>query len=288
MQPPGRVDPRADAEPHVRGGERRLHAGLFDQCLETVRARPGQRLEPEGGDHPVLAVERHQVRDGAQTGHPQQRRRVERLAAPSGQGQRQLEGQPHRRQVPEGIGAARLVGIDVERPRRQLTARQVVIGDDDAHPGRQRPLHRLGRRAAAIRGDDQPAPLRARPLHVDGLEAVPLAQPVRQDRLRLDAAGVEHGEQQRRGRDAVHIVIAHDGHRLLAVAGIEQPGHRLLHAGEQEGIVELIERGLEETLGTGGVLDPPPGQQRRQPRRTPGQLQAGGALRHRRGHPLHR
>ena len=67
----------------VNGG---FMPGLLDQRLQPLRARLGQRLQAERRDHPVLAVQRHEVGDGAQAGDAQQRRRIERLAAPRRRG----------------------------------------------------------------------------------------------------------------------------------------------------------------------------------------------------------
>ena len=63
----------------------------------------------------------------------------------------------------------------------------------------------------------------------------------------------EHRHQQRGAGDAVDVVVAHDGDTLVAPARLEQPLHRGLHAVEQERIVEVRSRRLEETARAVGV-----------------------------------
>ena len=137
------VQARPQPEADVRGAEGGLHPRLADERLQALRARLGQGEEAERRDHPVLAAQGNEIGDGAEAGDPQERRDRQAPAAPLGQGQGELQRQADRREIAERIGAERPVRVDLDDPRRQLAARQVVVGDDDVDAGRERALDRL-------------------------------------------------------------------------------------------------------------------------------------------------
>ncbi len=286
VQASRRIDPRPEPEAHVGGGKRRLDARPLDERLQAVGARLRQRLQAESGDDPVLPAQRHQVGDSAEAGDPQQGRQVHGTAAAPGDRDAQLERQADRRQVGERIGAARLAGVDVQRPGRQLTAGQMMVGHHHVDAHRLGPFDRRRRRAAAVRGDDQGTAEVAGAVGVDRLKAIAFAQPVRQDRQHVAAAGSEHGEQQGRGGDAVDVVVADHRDLLAPVACLNEALDDRLHAGEQKGIVKLVQGRLEEAVGAGPVHHPAAGQQSRHPARDSGPLDRGDGVRHRSGYPL--
>ena len=151
--------------------------------------------------------------------------------------------------------------------------------------GFPRPLDRGARRAAAVHGDDQRAARALRAIDVGDLEPVAVEQPVGKDRLGGDATPREHRHQQRGAGDAVDVVVADDGDALAAPARFEQPRHRGLHAVEQERIVEMGGRRLEEAPRGVGVDRASARQQRCVERRHALIDQQRGFRRHRSGKP---
>ncbi len=110
IEPSGGVQPRSDAEADVHRAHRRLDARRLEQRAQSRRARAGERRQPEGGDHPVLADERRDVGDGAEAGDAQQRGPGHRAPAALQMRRRQLERQSGAGQVAEGIAHSRAGG----------------------------------------------------------------------------------------------------------------------------------------------------------------------------------
>ena len=137
-----------------------------------------------------------------------------------------LSARPTPARPGERVVAEVLARIDQQRAGRQLSARQVVVGDHHVDPRRRSGVDRGRRGDAAVDGDDQAAAELDGPLDVDRLEAVPLAQAVRQDRMGVDAAGAEDGDQERRGGHPVDVVVADHRHPLAGVARRHQARHR--------------------------------------------------------------
>ena len=125
-----------------------------------------QRRQADRRDDPVLAAQRHHVGHRAETGDPQQGLARYPPAAPGGHRLGQLEGHAGGAQP---LGARRTGGaarVHLDHPRRQLDRRQVVVGDDQLEPGRQRRGGRPDRAAAAVGGHQQRAAVLVRPLDV--------------------------------------------------------------------------------------------------------------------------
>ena len=64
---------------------------------------------------------------------------------------------------------------------------------------------------------------------------------------------LDRAPQDDRRRHAIHVVVAVNRDRFPVGDGGVQPVHGLAHAGQQKGIVELSELGLEEAPGRVGI-----------------------------------
>lgn len=67
--------------------------------------------------------------------------------------------------------------------------------------------------------------------------------------------GVEVAEilvDQRNGCSAIDVVVAVDHYLLFRPHGSVEPVHRFLHVGHKEGVVEIFQPGIKESLG---ILD---------------------------------
>ena len=60
---------------------------------------------------------------------------------------------------------------------------------------------------------------------------------------------LEVGVDQSHGCGAVHVIVAVNQHFLALVDGAEHALDGFVHVGHQEGIVELVEGGTEESFG---------------------------------------
>ncbi len=207
------------------------------------RAQP--RPRPPGADarqalvhqDAVVGIQRHHVGHAAQGHQVEQLAQVRfsdtrsgepaQLAQPRAQGQQHVEHHPDPGQCLAGERAARLVGIDDGVGRRQLRARQVVVGDQHLEPGRLGRGHAVDAGDAVVDGDQQLG--LALQGHGDDFrgQAVAVLEAVGHqviDMRRAEHAQAEHAD--RAGGGAVGIEVADDEDALALLQGLHQQVHR--------------------------------------------------------------
>ena len=125
----------------------------------------------------------------------------------------------------------------------------MVVEHDDVRTALSKPADGFNRSRAAIDGEQQPRwKFFQAVFHTVLAQAVALIHPVRQIKIRLPAEPVEDFEQQRSGRDAVHVVIAKNDKRLAAFACLPEALHGGLHVWQQERIGKLLEARVEKVF----------------------------------------
>ena len=128
----------------------------------------------------------------------------------------------------------------------------VMVQHDDVHAALCERGDGCDGGRAAVHGEQQGGgELRQAILHAVLAEAVAFVHAMRQVVVDLPAERAEHFEQQGGGGDAVHVVIAEDDERFVALAGLEQALDGGGHVRQQERVGQLLEPGLEEG-GDGG------------------------------------
>lgn len=134
--------------------------------------RSVQQSQPARNDEAILIAQRHHIRHRANRHQIQivrLQRRKDLLSRPSGAqllaGADQLEGHAYPRQLLEGIGAVRAMGIHHRHTVRQGVQALMVIRHDGVHAARGGVGHLLHGRHAGIYRDDQGDPLRRQGIH---------------------------------------------------------------------------------------------------------------------------
>ena len=130
--------------------------------------------------------------------------------------------------------------------RRQQLRRLVVIRDHDVDPERSRPRHRLQRRDAAVHGDDQRAASAPRVLDRIRRQTVAVARAVWDPELDPRSEVAQHGVEQVGRGDAVHIVIPVDQDALAVLDRGPDAVHGTVHVQQRRGIVQVVQRRLQE------------------------------------------
>jgi hypothetical protein len=251
-EPPGGVEARRQAEGDVACG------GCVGEPSERQRrahARPG------GGAHPleahldqraVLPQQRRHVGDRADRGEVGVRQRVVEAEATM-DGPQQVVGDAGARQLGQpATGGRRPSGVH-DQAVGQTFARRVVVADDDLDTGRLQRLD-LGQVAdAAVDGEQQVGPGRVLG-HAVGMDAVAVAEAVRDERRDLRAQRAEAQGEHGRPGDPVGVVVAVDADAPAALDGVDQAvggGAEVGDGGQGQGRVEPF----------GGVVAPAPGPQ---------------------------
>ena len=287
---PRRVEPGAEDEAEVAGADLfACEAAGLDQRAQPGPVALGQELESVPHQDAVLALERHHV------GHGGERHQVEQIV---GQIHREIERRHQRLHQLEGDAGAAEPGEpgDVVRPLRvhhrdggwQLGAGEVVIGDHHADARGARLPHRLHRRDAAVAGDDQRGAGRAGRVEAGRSEVVAVAQTVGDERHDVRPGGAEGAGEHRGGALAVHVVVAVHQDGAAGAHGSGDGVHRFCHAGEDEGIGEIAERGTEivaRALHVGLTTLHQKGRQRLRQVQPLGQLEHETPVRPRSHHP---
>ena len=185
-------------------------------------------------DGAVLVGHLHHVRHRADGGQGAVAGEEGLLPLPP-QGQHQLQGHAHARQVLEGVGAVAAAGVHHRSGLGQDVLALVVVGDDQIQadlPGVAGLLHAGD---AAVHGDHQAHP--PVPEGAQGLppQAVAVLHPAGDVLQTVRPPGAQVVHQQHRGGDAVHVVVAEDGHPLAAGDGPLDARHGPVHVLHQKG-----------------------------------------------------
>ena len=209
-EPADRVEARREDEADAAGGERLA----LEPRRANERAQPLIRgllhhLEPEPREHAILSAQRRDVGDRRERDEIEHAvHRVLVAAQRARECERELERDAHRSEILVRVLAAVLLRIEHRETRRQRTARQVMIGDDDVDPRLARDFDGRERVRAAVAGDEH---LRARcdgGVHAGEREVVAVLDAPRDERNRIAAEPADGAEQHGGGRHAVHIVVA--------------------------------------------------------------------------------
>lgn len=286
------VEPRPHPEADVLGAHRALHLRRLEQLHQARAVGPGQGVQPALDQQRVLAGQGHHVRHGAQRHQLEQavqeglvpRRRSGRGVE---QGLGQLEGHPDAGQV--GIGVVAQARMHHRRGRGQALAQGVVVGNDPVQPEGPARLHLRHGAHAAVHGDHQGRPPGRRQFaDAVQMQAIAVVEAVRDEEPHVGPELVQHAHQQRRGGDAVDVVVAIDADRLVPGQGLADPRHGGGHPLQQEGIGRpgpgRIQAPGQVTARAGFAH---PGQARRGARKAPLPLQPGpghGSRGHRPAH----
>ncbi len=152
--PARRVDPRGEGEADGAGPDLLARkAALLDQSGKAHTAAPPDLRKAARDDRPVLPHERHHVRNGAE------RREVEVGLRLRAQRLRELERDPDARELLEGIGAVRPVGVDHRVALGQRLRALVVVGHDERERELARRLRLLGGGDPGVHRDHKRAAL---------------------------------------------------------------------------------------------------------------------------------
>ncbi len=130
----------------------------------------------------------------------------------------------------------------------------VMVGDDEVEAGALGRRGGLHCRNAAIDRNHDSCALRGEPLEGGRRQAVTLVA-VRNVGGQVGLWGdiAEDVEEDRGGRDAVHVVVAVDDDAFPVAKRGEQPGGRGVDAGEEPRVVQVGEFGVQECLNGRGV-----------------------------------
>ena len=270
---PRGVEPGAEAEGDVLGGWSfaRREAGFREKGAQARRPGRRERGQPGGRDRAVFAGQRDEVGDRPEAGGAQERLGREAHVRPPGDRLSDLPGDSGRGELLLGIAAAGLARVDHDRAAGQLLRDQVVVGHDDLDARPPRAIHALDRGDAAVdRDDGRRRKLGEHAPHRFGLEAVPVAEAVRDEGRGFGARATERGAQLRHGRDAVDVVVAEDDHALAAAGRRDQQVGRGLDAEHPLRRVERPVAGRQEGFRLRGIADAPAQQQPREQRRHTG------------------
>ena len=140
---------------------------------------------------------------------------------------------------------------------RQRLARPVVVGDDDVEAAFPRLGHLGDGRDPAVDGEDEPAPLVREPRERLAADAVTFVEATRQVPCDLGAELAQQEDGQRRGGDAVDVVVAVHADPATLFHGCADVRARGLHVAEEERVVRGL-LAVEKAAGRGGVGIAPP------------------------------
>ena len=243
LQAAGGVQARRQGEPQVRGAQaRRRTPSHFHECGQA-RPRPAAAHSAQAVvcQDAVVAVQRHDVGDGAQGDEIEPMRQVGPFDAalgeeaqrgePGAQPRAHVPNDPHAGQRLAREPAARRVRVDDGARRRQLGARQVMVRHDHVHAGVLRQRHAGHARDAIIDGDDD----RWRPRHGDGGEfrrqAVAMLEAIRHEVIHAARAqGAQEGDSKGGAGGAIGVEVPHHQHRLVFHHGARQALRRRVDA----------------------------------------------------------
>ena len=122
----------------------------------------------------------------------------------------------------------------MQQSQQRWTLRRdgVVIGHDHLQSQSISTLQGFSRADAVVDGHQQLDALLRQALHHGGIEAIALALPAGNRRLRFGPQTAQHPHQQGGAGHAIGVVIAADRQGLTFTAGLQQPLHRKFKVGE--------------------------------------------------------
>ena len=237
--PAGGVDPGDHGKGQAGGsGSLPSHSALLHQGVHPGPASPGEDGQTSLYNGPVLPQHRHHV------GHRAQGSQVGILfhhsaGVPVLQGHDQLQSHPRPGKVLIRAVVIGLVGIYHRIGAGDAFLGAVVVGDNHVYPQLGRPLHFVYRSDAVVHRDNQGDPLLVKGFH--GVEVHPVTFPFPLGDIvhHIGTHGLQIGEQDGGGCDAVGVVIAVNRNFLKVVNGPADPLHGLVHVLHQKRVGEL-------------------------------------------------
>ena len=267
VHPPGGVDARSEAETYFRrrGSPVEREFGNLHQGAEAGLDRVREGAETKRDDGSVFAQERDRVGDGRdgdeleEAGDEDVTEAVlfgNRADVRREQGVRQFEGDAGPAEMFVRVRAVRLGRVDDGEGfgKSGGAVGQVVVGDDEVET--QGPGFFSGGEGAnaGVNRDDEADAGGGGFGQAYGLHAVALAQAVRD--VERDDGGLfgrcdalDGGLEQHRGGGAVNVVVAIDEDGFGVADRALNAGDRTRHAKQEEGIVEVVQGGIEEVEG---------------------------------------
>ena len=129
-----------------------------------------------------------------------------------------------------------------------------MVRDDDVDSAFSRAPHYLLRPDAGIDAHDQLHAGVRRPLDHFRAHAIAFLEPVGHVEDRVAAGQLNGLFQDDDGDRSIHVVVAVDQDFLLRLDGRAQPGDGVPHSGQQERIVQVVERRGQESPGGLGIF----------------------------------
>ena len=207
-------------------------AALRHQRRDARALGMRQRFQTSRHEHPVLPLQGHHIRHGAEAYHVGVffQHRFLRAA----QGRSQLEGHAHAGEILMGIAAVGAVGVYHGNCGGQRLLALMMVGDDEINAQLLTQLRLAHGGDAAVHGDDQLDALGVELVDSDGIQAVALLQTAGNVAHRVGAVAAEKIRQQAGGGDAVHVVVAEHGDLLTPGHGKSHPSGSLVHIRHQK------------------------------------------------------
>ena len=255
-------------------------AGGVEQRAQTDGVRtPGQQVEPQLRDDPVLTTQWHHVGHRTERSHLDEPRQPACTVGSLAQRLHELEGDADTGEVLVRVWTIGTLWVDDREGRRQRGVRLVMVRHHQVETqlacpsgGRQTPdaaVHRhhhgyLPRRETFDRGRFEP---------------VSVLDPVRNEMHDVRSEQLEQAPDDDGRRHPVDVVVAMHGNALPAVDGAQQSVDRQRKIHQLEGVVEMVERRMEKPLRLIGDRNPPDHQETRYDRVDPQRGRQGGCLR---------
>ena len=205
-----------------------------------------EQVETDSGDDAILADERHHVGQRANRGDLDEAREPVLPAGLAAKRLHEFQRDADAGQVLVRIGAIVALRVDDGERRRQRRVRLVMVGDDQIDAELAGAARRLDAADAAIDGDHEHDAVGVQPFDRGRLQAVAVAQPLRDEVHDVSAEHLERAPQNHRRRDPVDVVVPMDCDPLPPRDGAHDAIDRHAHVREGHWIVEVIERRVQK------------------------------------------
>ena len=225
-------------------------AGGVDEGPEPDLVRSAaEQVEAEFGDDPVLSHQRYDVGQGADGRNLQECRQPAVASVGGAEGLHQLERHAHSGEVLLGVAAIVPLRVHDGQRRRQRRPGLVVVGDDQIEAELAGPGGRLVAADPAVHRDHQAGALGVQAVDRGRLQPVPVPEPLGDEVADVAAEQLDRAAEDDGGGDAVHVVVAVDGHALPRGDRLLNPMQCLGESGQAHRIVEVIEGRPEKPAG---------------------------------------
>jgi len=261
----GGVEARAKVKTDIEDGDRRGDVGHF---LEGEEAGPGglaELLEAGADEFAVLAGQRHEVGHGAKGDEVEVLLEVEvafllepLLAAALDERVGELEGEAHGAEFLEVRVVVAELWVDHGQWLGWRVADLMMVQHEDVDLALVEKLDGLDGGGAAVDGEhDVGLELLKAFLEGHGAQAVAVVEAAGEVRSHGPAQLGQHLSKQRRGADAVHVVVAIDQQPLVVFSRLPEPLDGGVHVWNQERVGQQLEPWIQELADFGLAGDAP-------------------------------